>query len=45
LSQAVTVEHIEDFSEILDVELLTIDDRGRIGDIKNAIRWNAAAYK
>ena len=45
LSQAVTVEHIEDFSEILDVELLTIDDRSRIGDIKNAIRWNAAAYK
>ena len=44
LSQAVTVEHIEDFSEILDVELLTIDDRGRIGDIKNAIRWNAATY-
>jgi L-arabinose isomerase len=44
LSQAVTVEQIEDFAEILGIELITIDDRSRLGGIKNELRWNAAAY-
>ena len=44
LSQAVTSEQIEDFAEILGVELITIDDHCRLGDIKNELRWNAAAY-
>jgi L-arabinose isomerase len=44
LSQAVTVEQIDDFAEILGVELITIDERCRLGDIKNELRWNAAAY-
>jgi L-arabinose isomerase len=44
LSKAVTTEQIEDFAEILGVELITIDDRSRLGDIKNELRWNAAAY-
>ncbi len=43
LSQAVTAEQIEDFAEILDIELVTIDDQSRLRDIKNELRWNAAA--
>jgi L-arabinose isomerase len=44
LSQAVTTEQIEDFAEILGVELVTIDDQSQLRDIKNELRWNAAAY-
>ncbi len=44
LSQAVTSEQIEDFAEILGIELVTIDGDSRIGDIKKELRWNAAAY-
>jgi L-arabinose isomerase len=44
LSQAVTTEQIEDFAEILGVELITIDDQSHLRDIKNELRWNAAAY-
>jgi L-arabinose isomerase len=44
LSQAVTTEQIEDFAEILGVECLTIDGQGRVGDIKNQLRWNEAFY-
>jgi len=43
LSQAVTAEQIEDFAEILGIELVTIDDQSRLRDIKNELRWNAAA--
>jgi L-arabinose isomerase len=44
LSQAVTTEQIEDFAEILGVELITIDSQSRLGDIKNELRWNAVSY-
>jgi L-arabinose isomerase len=44
LSQAVTTEQIEDFAEIMGVELIAIDDQTRLRDIKNELRWNAAAY-
>jgi L-arabinose isomerase len=44
LSQAVTTEQIEDFAEILGVELVTIDDQSQLRDIKNELRWNAATY-
>ena len=42
LSQAVTTEQIEDFAEILGIELITIDGQSHIRDIKNELRWNAA---
>ncbi len=44
LSQAVTTEQIEEFAEIMGVELIPIDDHSRLRDIKNELRWNAAAY-
>jgi L-arabinose isomerase len=44
LSQAVTTEQIEDFTEILGVECLKIDGQSRVSDIKNQLRWNAAYY-
>jgi L-arabinose isomerase len=44
LSQAVTTEQISDFAEILGTELITIDGKTHLGDIKNELRWNAAYY-
>jgi L-arabinose isomerase len=44
LSQAVSPEQIEDFAEILDIELVLIDGQSRIRDIKNELRWNAASF-
>ena len=44
LSQAMTTEQIGDFAEILGIELVTIDGKTRLGDIKNELRWNEAYY-
>ncbi len=44
LSQALTSEEIEDFAEILGLELIAIDGQTRLRDIKNELRWNEAYY-
>jgi L-arabinose isomerase len=44
-SQAITVEHLEDFAEMAGVECLVIDGDTRLHDFKNELRWNAAAYR
>ena len=44
LSQAATTEQIEDFAEILGLELIVIASQSRIRDIKNELRWNEASF-
>jgi L-arabinose isomerase len=44
-SQAVTTAHIEAFAEMAGIELVVIDDRTRLRDFKNELRWNEAHYR
>jgi L-arabinose isomerase len=43
-SQALTVEHMEDFAEMAGLEFLVIDDRTTISDFKKELRWNEVYY-
>ncbi len=43
-SQAVTTEYMEDFADMLDLELVVIDESTKIRDFKNELTWNDAAY-
>lgn len=44
-SQNLTTEYLEDFAEMLGIELLVIGKGTTIRDIKNEIRFNDIAYK
>ena len=41
----VTVDQLRDFSEMLGMECLVIDNDTKINDFKNEIRWNDLAWK
>jgi L-arabinose isomerase len=43
-SQALTTEHLEDFAEMLGVELLVIDGSTSLRQFKTELRWNEAYY-
>ncbi|VBB07010.1 l-arabinose isomerase [Lucifera butyrica] len=43
-SQAVTTEHLEDFSEMAGIEYLVIDNDTKIRDFKKELRWNDLYY-
>ncbi len=43
-SQAVTVEHLEDFAEMAGIEILVIDKTSEIRHLKNELRWNDVYY-
>jgi L-arabinose isomerase len=43
-SQALTSEHLYDFAEIAGIEYLQIDADTTLGNFKNELRWNEAAY-
>jgi L-arabinose isomerase len=43
-SQALTMEHLEDFAEIAGVELIRIDGETRIAELRRELRWNDASY-
>jgi L-arabinose isomerase len=43
-SQALAAEHLEDFAEMLDVELLVIDASTTISAFKKELRWNEAFF-
>jgi L-arabinose isomerase len=43
-SPALTVEHMEDFAEMLGIEFLLIDEHTELREFKKELRWNAAAY-
>jgi L-arabinose isomerase len=43
-TQALTLEAISDFAEIAGVEVVVIDERTTVSDLKNELRWNHAYY-
>jgi L-arabinose isomerase len=43
-TSAIGVDVLEDFAEIAGIELLVIDERTRISDFRNELRWNHASY-
>jgi L-arabinose isomerase len=45
LSQALTAEHLEDFAEMADVEMILIDADTKLADVKKELRWNEAYYR
>jgi L-arabinose isomerase len=44
VSLAVTPEHLQDFADMADVELVLIDERTRLADLQKELRWNEAYY-
>jgi L-arabinose isomerase len=44
-SRALSVEHLEDFAEMAGIELVVIDERTRLRELRNELRWNAAYYR
>lgn len=43
-SQAVTTEHLEDFSEMAGIEYVLIDNETKISHFKKELRWNDQYY-
>lgn len=43
-SQAITAEHLEDFSEMAGLELVQINNNTNIFDFKKELRWNEIYY-
>jgi L-arabinose isomerase len=43
-SQNLTVEHLEDFADMLGVELVTIDEDTRLRQFRQELRWNEMYY-
>jgi len=43
-SMAISTQHLEDFAEMANVELLTIDQKTNISDFKNQCRWNEISF-
>ncbi len=44
-SQAITMEHLEDFAEIAGIELVRIDAETRLHQLRRELVWSDAAYK
>ena len=44
-SQNLTTEHLEDFADIVNVELVVIDRNTNLRQLKNELRWSEAAYR
>ena len=44
-SQALTLQHLEDFAEIAAIELVRIDSETRLHELRRELLWSAAAYK
>ena len=44
-SQALTMEHMEDFAEIAGIELVRIDSDTRLHELRRELLWTDAAYK
>jgi L-arabinose isomerase len=43
-TQALTIEAISDFAEIAGVEIVVIDERTTVSDLKKELRWNQTYY-
>ncbi|GAA3766047.1 L-arabinose isomerase [Terriglobus aquaticus] len=44
-SQALTMQHMEDFAEIAGIELVRIDDETRLHELRRELLWSDAAYR
>jgi L-arabinose isomerase len=44
-SMALPIECLSDFAEIAGIELLVINDRTTIADLKNELRWNSMYHQ
>lgn len=44
-SQALTLDHMEDFAEIAGIELVRIDDETKLHQLKRELLWTDTAYK
>jgi L-arabinose isomerase len=44
-SQALTMEHMEDFAEIAGIELIRIDSETKLHQLRRELAWSDAAYK
>jgi L-arabinose isomerase len=44
-SQALTMEHLEDFAEIAGIEFIRIDSETRIHQLRRELCWSDAAYR
>ncbi|HLB48342.1 MAG TPA: L-arabinose isomerase [Anaerolineales bacterium] len=44
-SQSVTAEHLEDFAEMADIELLLINSDTKVSEFKKELRWNDVYYR
>lgn len=44
-SQALTMEHMEDFAEIAGIELVRIDSETRLEQLRRELVWSDAAYR
>jgi L-arabinose isomerase len=42
-SQALTMEHMEDFAEMAGIEFIRIDAETRLHTLRNELRWNDGA--
>jgi L-arabinose isomerase len=43
-AQALTIEHMEDYAEMADIELLVIGDNTELSEFKKELRWNEVYY-
>ena len=43
-SQALTVEHLEDFARMAEIEMVVIDENTNLRDFQNELRWNEVYY-
>jgi L-arabinose isomerase len=43
-SQSLTLEHLQDFADIAGIECVRIDERTRVHEFRNELRWNDAYY-
>ena len=44
-SQNLTTDHIEDFADVFNVELVVIDKNTNLRQLKNELRWSEATYR
>jgi L-arabinose isomerase len=44
-SQAITMEHLEDFAEIAGIELVRIDAGTKLHEFRKELFWSDAAYR
>ena len=44
-SQALTLQHLEDFAEIAAIELVRIDSETRLHELRRELLWSDAAHK